>query len=60
MSAAILAMALFTVCTIFFRGNEYLSTRSGFVRNQLETVSNERMKRYTRDQRGKEPNVLRF
>jgi len=60
MSAAILAMALFTVCTTFLRGNEYLTTRSDFVRNQLETVSNERLKRYTREQRGKEPNALRF
>ena len=56
MSAIIVAMALFTVCTTFLRRNEYLITRSDFVRNQLETLSNERLKKYIRDQRGKEPN----
>jgi len=60
MSAAILAITLFTVYTTFLRRNEYLTTRSDLVRNQLETVSNERLKKYTRDQRGKEPNALRF
>ena len=60
MSAAIVAMALFTVCTTFLRRNEYLMTRSDFVRNQPETLSNERLKRYTGDQRGKELNVLSF
>ena len=60
MSAVIVVMALFTVCTTFLRRNEYLMTRSDFVQNQLETLSNERLKKYIRGQRGKEPNVLRF
>ena len=59
LAAAMLAMTLFTVCTTFLRRNEYLLTRSDFVR-RLETLSTERLQRYIRDQRGKEPNVLKF
>lgn len=60
LGAAILAMALLIVCTTFLGSSEYLITRSDFVRNQLETFSNERLKKYTCDQRGNEPYVLRF
>lgn len=59
LGAAILAMALLIVCTTFLGRSEYLITRSDVVRNQLETFSNERLK-YTCDQRGNEPYVLRF
>lgn len=52
MSAVIVVMALFTVCTTFLRRNEYLMARSDFVQNQLETLSNERLKKYMSDQRG--------
>lgn len=59
LAVTMLATTLFTVCTTFLRRNEYLMTRSDFVRS-LETSSTGRLQRYIRDQRGKEPNVLRF
>jgi len=51
LGAAILAMALLIVCTTFLGSSEYLITRSDVVRNQLETFSNERLKKFICDQR---------